>query len=260
MRLADLRGFILDLDGCVWAGDELVPGAKGFIHQLRELGKQVAFLTNNSRERSRTVQERLVGLGVEAKVAEVITPVELLGPFILERFGPSRVLSIGVKEVAEAIAESGHELLPLDRYREATVVVVGNDPEFDFTRLTAASRAVAAGAGLVAPNLDSRLPIEGGDFVPGCGAMVEAVAVAGKARPLVVGKPEPPIFRMALARMGVEPRQAAMVGDSLEADIRGGQRVGMRTIYFHPAGLGHVGEIHPDLIVHSFDEMVRLLQ
>ena len=71
------------------------------------------------------------------------------------------------------------------------MVVVGNDFDFSYERLTAAARAVAAGAPFLTPNLDPRLPVENGDFLPGCGAIVEAVAAAAGVRPIVVGKPEP---------------------------------------------------------------------
>ncbi len=114
-------------------------------------------------------------------------------------------------------------------------MVVGNDFEFSYERLTAASRAVAGGAAFLTPNLDPRLPVEG-DFLPGCGAIVEAVAAAACARPLVLGKPEPPLFELALARMRLEASEAAMVGDSVDSDIRGARRVGLTAVLLAPKG------------------------
>src|SRR5207249_1417053 len=99
-----------------------------------------------------------------------------------------------------------------------------------------AARAAAAGAPVVTPNLDPRLPLEDGDFLPGCGAIVEAVCVAAGVRPVVVGKPEPPLFRIALARLGLRPHEAAMVGDSVTSDVAGGHAVGIRTVLYAPDG------------------------
>lgn len=112
---------------------------------------------------------------------------------------------------------------------KAQAVAVGNDPAFDFARLRAAARAVAAGAAFFTVNLDPRLPVAPGEFDPGCGALAEAVAVAAGVRPLVVGKPHRPIFEMALERVGCALGEAAMVGDSLVADITGGHAAGMFT-------------------------------
>ena len=113
----------------------------------------------------------------------MLTPLEIVCEFIRERHGVSRVLVIGADEMATVIRAAGHALVPIDRYRDATVVAVGNDFDLSYARLTAAARAVAAGAALVTPNVDPRLPIEGGDFLPGSGAIVEAVAIAGGRRP-----------------------------------------------------------------------------
>lgn len=253
MTLADARGVVLDLDGCVWNGREVTPGAREAIAAIRRSGRGVAFLTNNSRATGRDIHGRLVALGIEADAPRVLTPLEILGEFIRERYGPSRVLVIGAEEMAEVIRGAGHEVLPLDRYREAAVVAVGNDFDLTYARLTAAARAVAGGAALVTPNVDPRLPIEGGEFLPGCGAIVEAVAVAGGRRPEIVGKPEPPLFRIALARLGLSPGQAVMVGDSLESDIRGARRVGMRTVLFAPDG--PPAAEGPDLTIRSFAEL-----
>jgi hypothetical protein len=144
----------------------------------------------------------------------------------------------------------------VDRYREATAVVVGNDFSLSYERLTAAARAVAAGAAFLTPNLDPRLPLEGGDFLPGCGAIVEAVAVAAGVRPFVVGKPEPPLFELALQRMELGAEDAAMVGDSVDSDIRGARRVGMSAVLFAPRG-GPDGVAH--YMVRTMGQLRRLL-
>jgi HAD superfamily hydrolase (TIGR01450 family) len=254
--LTEARGFVFDLDGCVWTGNVLVPGAADVLALLRSQGRGITFLTNNSRARARTLQTRLESLGVQAATHEVLTPLEILGEVIETRYGRSQVLAIGGPELEQAVLDGGHELVPVDRFRDASVVVVGNDFAFSYERLTAAARAVAAGAAFLTPNIDPRLPVEGGEFLPGCGAVVEAVATAAGVRPLVIGKPEPPLFELALKRMGVAETEAVMVGDSVDSDIRGARRIGMTAVLFAPSG-GPDGVAH--YMVRSMAQLRRLL-
>ena len=254
--LAGLRGFVFDLDGCVWNGEVLNPGAREFLDGLARSGRRLAFLSNNSRATGRDLRGRLRGLGVSA-AEHVLTPLDIIGDVIAERWGPSRALVIGAREMAEAIAAAGHAIVDVKDWRAATVVAVGNDFDLTYERLTAAARAAAAGAPLVTPNLDPRLPIEGGEFLPGCGAIAEAVAVAGGVRPVVIGKPEPPLFRMALARLGLPAAVVAMVGDSVASDIRGGRAVGMPTVLYAPGGV--TGASEADVVVRSFAELAMLI-
>jgi HAD superfamily hydrolase (TIGR01450 family) len=254
--LASLRGFVFDLDGCVWNGGALNPGAREVLAALRASGRGVAFVSNNSRATGLDLQARLEALGVTG-AEHVLTPLEIIGPVIRERWGVCRVLVMGAHEMADVIERAGHEIVEIKDWRRATVVAVGNDFDLSYERLTAACRAAAAGAALITPNLDPRLPIEGGDFLPGCGAIVEAVAVAAGVRPVVVGKPEPPLFLMALGRLGLPPDAVAMVGDSLPSDIRGARAVGLRTVLYAPAGGSASPEI--DVIVRSFAELATLV-
>jgi 4-nitrophenyl phosphatase len=252
--LSTLRGFVFDLDGCVWSGNVLNPGAGETLGALHAAGRRLAFVSNNSRAAGAELRRRLHALGVAA-AEHVLTPLDIIGRVIADAYGPSRVLVMGAEELARAVAQGGHEIVEIAKYRDATVVVVGNDFDLTYDRLAAASRAAAAGAPIVTPNIDPRLPIEGGEFLPGCGAIVQAVAVAAGTRPVVVGKPEPPLFRIALERLGLGPTEAAMVGDSLASDIRGGRAAGMSTVLYAPAGAAADGEA--DVVVTSFAELAR---
>jgi HAD superfamily hydrolase (TIGR01450 family) len=252
--LASLRAFVFDLDGCVWQGERLNPGAAETLTALAARGRGVAYLTNNSRATGAEMSAKLRRLGV-APTEHALTPLEILGGVIAERYGPSRVLVIGSPELAAVVKSAGHTLVDVKAWREASVVAVGNDFELTYERLTAASRAAAAGAPLVTPNVDPRLPLEDGDFLPGCGAIVAAVAAAAGVAPVVVGKPEPPLFRIALRRLGVAPHESAMVGDSVTSDIAGARAVGMRTVLYAPEG-AVAGDA--DVVVRSFAELARL--
>ncbi|HEV8586632.1 MAG TPA: HAD-IIA family hydrolase [Methylomirabilota bacterium] len=252
--LAALRGFVFDLDGCVWQGERLNPGAAETLGALHRAGRGVAYITNNSRARGADVAAKLERLGVTPS-EPALTPLEILGQVIAERFGPSRVLVIGAPELAAVVREAGHTVVDPKAWREAGVVAVGNDFDLTYERLAAASRAAAGGAPLVTPNVDPRLPLEDGDFLPGCGAIVAAVCAAAVVAPIVVGKPEPPLFRIALTRLGLQPGEAAMVGDSVPSDVGGGRGAGMRTVLYAPDGAPADAA---DVVVRSFDELARL--
>jgi 4-nitrophenyl phosphatase len=249
--LSRVEGFVFDLDGCVWNGRTLNPGAGETLAALQAAGRRIAFLSNNSRATGADLRAELEALGVAAE--HVLTPLEIIGRVIRDRWGPSRVLVMGAREMADVIAGAGHEIVAVKDYERATLVTVGNDFDLTYERLTAASRAVAGGAALITPNLDPRLPVEGGQFLPGCGAMVAAVSVASGARPVVVGKPEPPLFRLALERIGLPPTSVTMVGDSVVSDIRGGRAVGMATVLYAPTGAGATDDA--DAVVASFAEL-----
>lgn len=252
--LVDVTGFVFDLDGCVWQGERLNPGAAETLAALHADGRGVAYLTNNSRATGADISAKLRRLGV-TPTDHALTPLEILGTVIAERYGSSRVLVIGSPELAAVVQSAGHTVIDVTAWRDATVVAVGNDFDLTYERLTAASRAAAAGAPLVTPNVDPRLPLEDGDFLPGCGALVAAVAAAAGVTPVVVGKPEPPLFRIALRRLGVAPHAAAMVGDSVTSDVAGARAVGMRTVLYAPDGAPADAA---DVVVRSFAELARL--
>jgi len=250
--LTRLAGFVFDLDGCVWNGAVLTPGAREALEALHRAGRRLAFLSNNSRATGEDLRERLHALGVRA-AQHVLTPLEIIGRAIHDRWGHCRVLVIGAPEMAAAVARGGHEIVDVPASARATAVAVGNDFDLTYERLAAACRVAARTGRLVTPNLDPRLPVEAGEFLPGCGAIVQAVAVASGVRPVVVGKPEPPLFLMALERLGLDAASTAMVGDSPQSDIAGGRRVGMVTVLYAPDGNGRDGDA--DAVVGSFAEL-----
>jgi len=258
MDLASIRAFVFDLDGCVYYGNTLLPGVAAVLKTLRESGRRVLFLTNNSREAGDQLLGKLHRLGVAADADEIVSAAEATAPFVRQRYGPSRILAVGSERLLALLVAAGHTVLPLEEYRRAQVVVIGHDETVDFRKLTALARAVHGGATFVAVNVDPQLVVENGEIYPGCGAIVEAVAAAAGVRPTVVGKPEPYVFQTALARLALAPQAVVMVGDSIHADICGAQRVGLRTIWIAPAG-ADPGRVRPDLTIHAYAELLPKL-
>lgn len=255
--LRDLRGFAFDLDGTIWEGPVLLPGEAELVSDLRGAKIPVVFNSNCSRSGSAALSQRLLDLGIHARPDEILTPFDLVGAEVRRRLGPVPVLVIGTHDLGEVMAASGHSNVPVERWAEAKAVVVGVDTEFSYSRLTAASRAVAAGASFFAVNLDASFPVGPGVFDPGCGALAAAISVAGGVAPVAIGKPEQPLFHAAIERLSCPGRQAAMVGDSTSSDIAGGRAAGMFTIWVDPRN-NMPKPASTDLKVRDLAELRRL--
>ncbi|MGO9470475.1 MAG: HAD-IIA family hydrolase [Isosphaeraceae bacterium] len=255
--LRELKGFVFDLDGTIWEGPRLLPGAAALVAGLRAAGLGVMFASNCSRYGAGVLRDRLAGLGIGATAEQVVSAFDLVGAEIRRRLGPLPVLAVGTEELVAVLRASGHSHVPFENWEQASAVVVGVDPDFNYDRLRAAARAVAAGAAFFAINLDARFPVGPGLFDPGCGSLAEAIAVAGGGRPIAIGKPEGALFQVAVQRLGCAAGQAAMVGDSTASDITGGRAAGMFTIWLN-ADQDTIPPTSVDLEVEDLAELQKL--
>lgn len=250
-----MRAFAFDLDGTIWAGPHLLPGAAEFVAALREKGLGVVFASNSSQRGAYDLALKLASLGIPANRRDVVSAFDLVAVEVLNRLGPSPLLAVGTAGLAAALEEVGHAALPLDRWSEARGVVVAVDPDFNYQTLRAAARATAAGAAFFAVNLDARFPVADGQFDPGCGALAEAIAVASGVRPIAFGKPDALFFRAVLDRLNLPPAQVAMIGDNHASDIIGGHAAGMPTIWIGEKSAANHLSPAPDLVVADLAEL-----
>jgi HAD superfamily hydrolase (TIGR01450 family) len=237
MALADeFDGFLVDLDGVVWVGREMVPGAVGALQELLATGKEIVFVTNNPGKPAATYAERLRKVGVEIDVERVVTAGEATARLAAEHAGPGgRAFAIGAPAFHETVAAAGLEPVPTAEASgagpgevEADVVVISGHREFDYAELLTATRALQGGAKLFATSRDPTLPMPGGAW-PGTGAVLAAVETASGATAVIGGKPEPHLFELVRERIAAAER-VAMVGDRVSSDIEGGRRAGLETI------------------------------
>jgi glycerol 3-phosphatase-2 len=224
--LADrYEGFILDLDGVLYRGDEPVPGAAEAVAGLRERGRRIVFLTNNSARTPERVAERLTGMGIRSDPREVVTAAQAAATLVARTVGtPSRAFVVGEEGVREALRDAGVTVVD-GRQDHADVVVVGWDRSADYEKLRTASVLVQRGARLVATNADASYPAPGGELWPGAGALLAAVETATGTTAVVAGKPHRPLFEEAVRRAGTE--HVLVVGDRIETDIDGAVRAGL---------------------------------
>ncbi len=237
--MKDYRAYLLDLDGVVYRGAALLPGAQDFIAWLEATGRDYRYLTNNSMQSPANVAARLCALGIPTPDARVVTASEAAVALLAERWPGQGVWVVGMAPLRQMAAAAGLRVLNLthsDRPDDpaagpetARAVLVGLHRTLVYADLQAATRAVLAGAELWGVNRDPQLPMEDG-FDPGCGAILAALEVATGMRGTIVGKPGPAMLLTTLHAMGADPATAVMVGDGLAMDIAAGQAAGIDTI------------------------------
>jgi 4-nitrophenyl phosphatase len=225
--LRALRAFIFDMDGVIYRGHEVVPGATEFIANLRQAGIPFIYLTNNSSTPPDKVALRLADMGIPATASEVLTSADVTAAEVSRAVTGRQALVVGEEGIRSALARCGFTFV--DDHRDADVVVVGIDRQTTYARLREAALAIRRGAPFFATNTDRTLPTEAG-LVPGAGAIVGFLQIATDVQPTVLGKPSPGIFHYALRSLGTDPEATATIGDRSETDILGGQRAGLSTI------------------------------
>jgi|SRR5689334_5335537 len=225
----EFDGFLVDLDGVVWVGRELLPGAIEALRKLGEAGKETIFVTNNSVRAPAAYAARLREAGVSVEDDHVVTAGVSTARLAAERVGgEGTAFVIGAPGFKEMVAAAGLALLEGEVAWEADAVLVSGHREFDYAELLAATRALQRGAALFATSRDPTLPMPGGAW-PGTGATLAAVETASGKRAEIGGKPEPHLFEEARALIG-DAERVAMVGDRIASDVVGGRRAGLTTI------------------------------
>jgi len=230
MAAADeFDGFLVDLDGVVWLGREMVPGAAEALATLLERGRGLAFVTNNPGKPAAAYAERLREAGVEIGDEQVVTAGEATAELAAERVGRgAAAFVVGAAAFHQTVAAAGLKLLDGEAGGEAEAVLVAGHRGFDYGELFTATRALQGGAALFATSRDPTMPMPGGAW-PGTGAVLAAVETASGATAAIGGKPEPRLFELARERIGSAER-VAMVGDRISSDVEGGRRAGLETI------------------------------
>ena len=250
MDLSTYEAFLFDLDGCLRYGLQPAPGAVALLQTLRQRGKSILVLTNTSAKGAEELAGELCSIGLDLAPPEIQTTFDAIGEYLRYRFGPTKVLCIGTPTLKGRLRQDGHEVLSLERCREAEAVVVGRDLEFNLERMVAAAKAIDAGAAFIALNMDVRLPVEDGDYTAAAGPLVAAIGTLAYKEAEILGKPSSAFFELALRRLGVAPRQAVMVGDNVETDIQGGKAAGLFSILVTESNVKPTADLsQADLVV-----------
>jgi NagD protein len=220
-----MYGYLIDMDGVIYRGHELIPGADRFIQKLRSAGVPFLFLTNNSQRTRRDVATRLNRLGMEVDERHVFTCAMATARFLAQHKPAGTAFVIGEGGLLTALHSNGYAIVDKD----PDYVVVGEGRAFTFDMVEAALNMILNGAQLVATNLDPNCPTQAGTR-PGCGAIVAMLESASGVKAFSVGKPSPVMLRGARKELGLTTDQTVVIGDTMDTDILGGVQLGFKTI------------------------------
>jgi len=223
VSLTKWRNFIIDMDGVLWRGETALPGLCAFFKILRESKCRIVLATNNS---NRTVPQyvaKLERMGVQVAEDEILTSAQATASY-LANIAPrgTRMSVIGGDGLRASLGEQGFKITNED----PAYVVVGYDFDLHWTKLNDAVLNIRDGAIFVGTNADATYPTEKGIGI-GNGAILAALQAATSVTPIVIGKPEPPLYEQALQRLRTEPAEVLVIGDRLETDILGARRAGI---------------------------------
>lgn len=247
-------GFLIDMDGVMYRGHQLIPGADRFIHELLERQIPFLFLTNNSQRTRRDVAVRLRRMGINVTEDHIFTCAMATARFLAQQKPNGTAYVIGEGGLLQALHHNGYSVVD----HEPDYVVVGEGRTFTCEMIDTAVRMIVAGAKLVATNPDPSCPTSQG-IRPGCGAIVAMLEAATGRKALSVGKPSPVMMRMARKQLGLSSAATTIIGDTMDTDILGGVQMGYRTILVLSGGTRRedLGQFayRPDMIIESVAEL-----
>jgi NagD protein len=259
MKLPGLYpAYAFDLDGTVYLGDELLPGAAETIGELRAAGARVVFITNKPLQSAADYAEKLTALGIPTSRDDVVTAVDALLAYLSAHHRGRRLLPIAEPLLCDELADAGFTITA--EPAEADVVVVSFDRTFDYAKLLGAFRAVRDhGATIIATNPDAYCPTPDGGL-PDCAAMLAAIeAATGVRAEAIVGKPSTYMASAVLERLRVPAEDIAVVGDRLTTDVAMGQSVGGTGILVltgaTSAEAAGDGPISADYVIERLDQL-----
>ncbi len=257
------RGAILDLDGTVYRGGELVPGADEAVRALRDAGVRVAFVSNNPALPPAAFAAKLRGMGVEAAAEDVITSGVVTAEYLADEHAGDDLFVVGGDGLCALLREADCSLT--DDPHVADVLVASYDRGFGYDDLVDALRVLGRdGTAFVGTDPDRTIPSSGGELVPGSGAIVGAIAHTTEREPdAVLGKPSERTAVAALDRLGVPAGDCLVVGDRLDTDVALGERVGATTAVVRTGVTDDraldTSERKPDHVLDSLEDVTGLL-
>ncbi len=249
----DIKGFLLDIDGVLYVGDEVIEGAIEVVDFLKENYK-VAFITNTTTKTRKTIANKLIKMGFNIQEDEIFSALEAVKQFLKSKNkGAFLLLKDDVIQEFKDIKS-----FPVE------YVVVGDAREnFSYENMNKAFRYLFHGAELIAAAKNKYFKDIDGDLSLDCGAYVVGLEYASGKEARLIGKPNKDFFHLAVKKLGLEPEQVAVIGDDIEADVQGAIDAGLKGILvktgkFTPQDLNK--DIQPDLVIDSIKDILSYLK
>lgn len=228
--LAGIRYAVIDMDGVLYRGNQPQPGLGQFFDFMRSTGVRFLLLTNNSTLSAEDYSAKLARMDVAVEASEIVTSGMAAAAY-LRQVSPdgAGIYVVGMQSLRDCIfgGENTGRFYPDDK--QPQFVVQGGDFNLVYETVKRACLLIRGGATFIATNSDPVFPTEEG-LIPGAGSVGALLEVSSGQKPLVIGKPEAPMFRLALEQLGATAEQTVMIGDNLLTDIEGANRVGIPTI------------------------------
>jgi NagD protein len=247
-------GYLIDMDGVIYHGNQLIPGADRFIQELCAANVPFMFLTNNSQRTRRDVVTKLERMGVSVSEEHVFTCAIATARFLARQKPGGTAYVIGEGGLLTALHSNGYSIVD----RDPDYVVVGEGRTLNFEMAESALRMILGGAKLVATNLDPNCPTHNGTR-PGCGAIVAMLEQASGTKAFSVGKPSPLMLRAARKELGLASEETIVIGDTMETDILGGVQLNFKTILVLSGGTRREDlqnyAFRPDKVVDSLADL-----
>lgn len=228
MNLEELRarkGFICDMDGVIYLGNQLLPGVAEFVNWLNENDKRFLFLTNSSERSPKELRQKLQRMGLDIGEEHFYTSALATAAFLKKQAPGCTAFVIGAPGLLNALYDVGVTMNDVD----PDYVIVGETASYNYEVITKAVRLVLNGARLIATNSDLTGPTEFG-IAPACRSLVAPVELATGRKAYFMGKPNPLMMRTGLHLLGVHSEEAAMVGDRMDTDVIAGMESGLATV------------------------------
>jgi len=256
----------MDMDGTLYNGDELIPGAEDFLRFLKNVGKRSVFMTNNSSRSRFAYVEKLARLGIESTVDDIASSVNATSCYLKEHYGDTlTIYLVGTESLRQELLTDGFHIVPADyEGDEVNCVLVGYDTELNYRKLERACHFLCEGALFYATNCDLRCPIEGGRYLPDCATICNMLEVSTGRKPRYLGKPDRYIVDYVHAKWGADYEDMVVVGDRLYTDIAVGANAGIDSICVltGESTLADIdaSEVTPTYIFNSIKDVYEILK
>jgi 4-nitrophenyl phosphatase len=252
-----IQALILDMDGVLWRGPEPIGDLPSIFSQINQRGWKVIFATNNA---SRTISQYidfLSSFGIKAKTHQIISSASAAIIYLLDKFpqgGPIYV--VGEQGLIDSCLEQGF----YQSESNALAVLAGIDRKLTYDKLKTATLLIRSGVPFIGTNPDRTFPTPQG-LVPGAGSILAALSAASDVSPIIMGKPEPAMYEIALDRLKLAAAEVLVVGDRPETDIAGAQKIGCRTALVLSgvtnANQAKVWQPAPDIIANDLSSILN---
>lgn len=217
---------ISDMDGVIYRGKGLIPGARDFVAHMRDNDIPFLFLTNNSEQTPLDLQRKLAGMGIDGLTeANFITASIATAQFLQAQRPHSSAYVVGGNGLASELYKVGYSITESN----PEYVVVGKTSHFSYATMRKAAELIDGGAKFIGTNPDMIDPVEGGTE-PAAGVLLAAIEAATGRKPYIVGKPNSLMMIFARQMLGAHAEDCVMIGDRMDTDIVGGLEAGMRTV------------------------------